>query len=60
VFLDARKSLRSVHRQVRDRYGEFRCLIKADGTCVNNRGGTIGYLNTEDHMAGSRDEEYLG
>jgi hypothetical protein len=35
-------------------------LIKADGTCVNNRGGTIGYLNTEDHMAGSRDEEYLG
>jgi hypothetical protein len=47
--------------QVRDRYGEYRALIRADGTCINNRGGVIGYLNTEDGwLAGSREEEYLG
>ena len=34
-------------------------LLRA-GQCVNNRGETIGFVNLEDSLAGSKEEEYLG
>ena len=35
------------------------CVLD-DGTVKNNRGAVLGYLNDDDHQAGSVDEQFLG
>ena len=45
---------------IRDRYGDYRGYIDREGTCVNNCAEIIGYINTEEGTAGSKDEEFLG
>ena len=43
-----------------DREKNYRSCVAKDGTCTNNRGKVIGYLNFDSHEAGSAEEEYLG
>jgi len=46
--------------KVSGRDGGYRACVLDDGTVKNNRGAVLGYLNDDDHQAGSVDEQFLG
>jgi len=43
-----------------DRYRNYRGYISAEGTCYNNVGQIIGYIDAGSGQVGSSDQEYLG
>eukprot|EP00013_Stygamoeba_regulata_P024801 CAMPEP_0177659996 /NCGR_PEP_ID=MMETSP0447-20121125/17762_1 /TAXON_ID=0 /ORGANISM="Stygamoeba regulata, Strain BSH-02190019" /LENGTH=184 /DNA_ID=CAMNT_0019164947 /DNA_START=63 /DNA_END=617 /DNA_ORIENTATION=- len=45
---------------IRDRENDYRGYIAPDGTCYNNMGDIIGYINVDTNEAGAITEEYLG
>jgi hypothetical protein len=46
--------------KVIDREKEYRACVATDGTCYNNLGDVIGFLNLDAYEAGSASEMYLG
>eukprot|EP00026_Physarum_polycephalum_P017359 Phypoly_transcript_18562.p1 GENE.Phypoly_transcript_18562~~Phypoly_transcript_18562.p1 ORF type:complete len:198 (+),score=32.29 Phypoly_transcript_18562:94-687(+) len=61
VLFDAPKeAYASGALNIKDRYRNYRGYISAEGTCYNNKGHIIGYIDTTSWQVGSRDEEYLG
>ena len=45
---------------IRDRANDYRACITEDGTCINNVGEILGYINFDTLEAGAANEEYLG
>jgi len=60
VLLEAPPSDADVLCSIKDRDNEYRGYISADGSCFNNMGHCIGYINVDSEEAGSAGEEYLG
>jgi len=45
---------------VLDREKNYRACVAKDGTCTNNRGQVMGFLNFDTGEAGTADEDFLG
>mmetsp|Transcript_1486 Transcript_1486/g.2381 ORF Transcript_1486/g.2381 Transcript_1486/m.2381 type:complete len:212 (-) Transcript_1486:158-793(-) len=58
--MDSPPSDADIFVNIKDRFNNYRGYISKDGSCFNNIGNCIGYINMESNEAGSAQEEYLG